>query len=223
MAFCKQCGTDLNGANFCPSCGTAADGQVVAQQSNVVTDPRQRSMNDLENMLQYFGAKKDTFDEYDKVYAEVEDRAARTYAGWIAGAILCAIIGWIGGNPLFFVLAVVCVVVRIPQTKKNKEQLEIVQARLAELEAELTEYYKDYGYCPVGYEYVRPEILQQLYDLIRKGRANNPGDAINIYLADLNQQEMLRLQQEATDAAKLTAKNSKKAARYASASFWLKK
>ena len=230
MAFCKQCGADLNGANFCPSCGCAADGQVVAQQTTPVMDVRQRSINDMENMLAYFGAKQGTYDEFDKTQAEVEDRSSRTYGGWIIGAIICGLIGIFAQAPFFLVLTIAFVVICVMQNKKNKEQLAIVQVKLDELGTELAEYYTAYGYCPVGIEYVRPEVLRVLYDLIRKGRAQNPGDAINIYLADLQQEEMLRLQQEATAAAQETAKNSKEAAKaakrsasYNTASFWLKR
>ena len=222
MAFCKQCGADLNGANFCPSCGAAADGQVVAQQTSPVMDVRQRSINDMENMMQYFGAKQSTYDEFDQVQAEIADRSSRLYGGWIFFAIAFAGAGFIAESPIAFVIAVVLLVVRFNLSKKNKEALVVAQERLEQLGNELSTYYAEYGYCPVGIEYARPEILRVLYDLLRKGRAQNPGDAINIYLADLQQEEILRLQQEATAAAKETAKSAKKAANYSSASFWLK-
>ena len=113
--------------------------------------------------------------------------------------------------------------------KKNKTALAAATAKQENIYKKLTDYYEDYGYCSVGMEYTKPATLEILYDLIRKGRATTPGDAINIYLADLEQAEMRRLQEEATAAAKETAKNTKqaaksakKAARYSSASFWFK-
>ncbi len=54
MAFCKNCGTDMGDARFCPSCGAAVDGPVAPAAP--VLDVRQRSLQDMENMRAYFGA-----------------------------------------------------------------------------------------------------------------------------------------------------------------------
>ena len=222
MAFCKNCGTDLNGAKFCPGCGMAADGEVAVQQG-MGMDVRQRSLMDMENMLQYFGVKQSTYDEFDVMVAEVEERTARSYGGWIGAAVISVLLGIFNEAFFFYVVAVAFVAISILLSKKNKEKLAIAQERVNVLTEELTTYYADYGYCPVGMEYVRPVILHALYDLIRKGRASNPADAINIYLADIQQEEMLQLQREATAAAKETEKASKRTASYTTASFWLKK
>lgn len=219
MAFCKQCGTDMGEAKFCPSCGAAADGAVVA----AAADPRQRSLADMEQMTQYFGAKKEQYDEFDLVSAEVEDRASRGYFGWIVTTVIFVIIGILSKALFFYIAAPVFIVAFVLLRKKNKEKLAVATARRDELAKELEQYYNDYGYCPIGMEYTKPEILGTLYDIIRKGRASNPGDAINLYLADLAEQEKLRLAQETAEAAKEAAKQAKKNARYSAASFWLKK
>ncbi len=231
MAFCKQCGADLNGAKFCPSCGTAADGEVAVQQAHapVGADVRQRSMADMEHMMKYFGAKQAQYDEFDAVCAEVEDRSSRGFGGWIVAAVISVLIGIFAVAGFFFVVAAGCIALYIVLKKKNKEKLAVATARRDELGEELAQYYADYGYCAVGLEYTKPSTLNALYELIRKGRTNTPGDAINIYLADQRDAEMLQLQREATEAAKETAieaKKTRKAARraasYSTASFWLK-
>lgn len=224
MAFCKECGTDLAGAKFCPNCGASAEGLV--SQANVGApvgaDVRQRSMADMEHMLGYFGAKEAQYDEFEKVSAEVADRSSRSFAGWIIAAVISLLIGIFATAPFFFVVVALCIVGFIFFKKQNKEKLAVATARQEELHAELEKHFKDYGYCAVGFQYTKPATLRILYELIEEGRVTNPGDAINVYKADLAQTEMLRLQQEAADAAKETAKNSKKAARYASANFWFK-
>lgn len=231
MAFCKNCGTDLNGAKFCSNCGASAAGEVAAHgyAAPVGADVRQRSLVDMENMLKYFGAKKQWYDDFDAVSAEVADRSARSFGGWIVGAVISLIIGIFSKAIFFFILPAPFIALFILLKKKNSDKLKIATDRQNKIMNRLQTYYDEYGYCPVGLEYTKPSTLQALYDLVRKGRASNPGDAINIYLADIEQAEMRRLQEEATAAAKETAKNTKKIARtsrkaaiYSGASFWFK-
>lgn len=232
MANCKQCGTDLNGARFCPNCGASATGDLVQHGYAGVpmgADTRQRSLADMEHMLNYFGANKQMYDDFEAVSKEVEDRSTRGYGGWIGTAIMSVLIGVFAEAAFFYVAAVAFVAMFVMLKKKNKGKLAIAVAKQNDLKNQLEEYYNAYGYCSVGLEYTKPSTLQALYELVRKGRASTPGDAINIYLADQEQAEMRRLQEEATKAAKETAKNTKKAAKnakkaagYASASFWFK-
>ena len=216
MAFCKNCGTDLKGASFCSNCGVGTE---VAMQGG---DARQNSLAEIQKLIEYFGMKQGSFDEFDKVYAEVEERSARSYIGLIIFSIICIFIG-ANGSGFLLGLGIVCLVVAIVLGKKNKKKLGIVQVRLSELETELTSYYNDYGYCPVGMEYVRPSVLRTLSDIVRNGRAITVGEAINVYISDVKQEEMLQLQREATASAKEAAKAAKRTASYSTASFWLKK
>lgn len=232
MATCKHCGSDLNGAKFCPNCGASATGDLVQQGYVGVpmgADARQRSLADMEHMINYFGAKKQWYDDFETVSKEVEDRATRGYGGWIVTAVISVLIGIFAEAFFFYIAAVAFIALFILLRKKNKDALAAATAKQEKIHKKLDAYYQDYGYCSVGFEYTRPETLKALYELVRKGRASTPGDAINIYLADLEQAEMRRLQEEATAAAKETAKNTKKAAKqakraanYSSASFWFK-
>lgn len=233
MEFCKNCGAALNGANFCANCGTSAKGEMMAQQGymnmQMTADPRQRSLADMEQMISYFGAKKKWYDDYDMISKEVEDRSSRSYGGWIGAAVISALLGIFNGAIFFYIAAVAFIALFILLKKKNKAALAVATSRQENLHKKLTEYYESYGYCSVGMEYTKPDTLNVLHDLIRKGRANTPGEAINVHLADKAQEEMRRLQEEATEAAKETARNTKKAAKqarraagYASASFWFK-
>lgn len=224
MAFCKQCGAEVGNEQFCGKCGAPVNGEV----SNApVLDARQRSLADMENMRRYFGAKKAQYDEYDAVSAEVKERRAYSSIGWIAGIVICAVIGlfW----PVAFLGVAACIVFLVLRKKQNKEKLAVAMKREEELATELKQYFQAYGYCPVGFEYTKPAALDALYEIISIGRASNPGDAINLLISDENTREMRRLQEEATEAAKETAKYTKKAAKsskraagYAAADFWLK-
>ena len=226
MAFCKQCGTDLADAKFCPNCGSSAEGELTTQQNTGVpagADTRQRCLADMEHMLNYFGAKSAEYDEFEVVEAEVEDRSSRTYFGWIVAAVISVIIGLLSEDVIFYILAVPFIALFILQKKKNKEKLAEVSARLDALRTELDQYYDDYGYCAIGQEYTKPAILNILYDLVRKGRASTPGDAINIYLGDLRDEENRRNQEILVEQNKELAREMKKTRRYSAASFWLKK
>ena len=230
MAFCKQCGADLNGANFCASCGTPADGVAAVQQAVPVADPRQASLAEMEKMINYFGAKADVYTAFDAASAEVTTLSQRTFAGWIVAAVISLLIGIFSGAPFFYIIIAPFIALYIVQRKKNKEKLEDATVRLGELTAELEALYAGYGYCPIGQEYTKPELLREIYEVIRKGRASSVGDAINLYLKDIESAEMLRLQAEATEAAKETAKHTKsvartsrKAAIYSGANFFFKK
>lgn len=224
MAFCKQCGAELNGAKFCAACGASAEGVAATQP----TDPRQQSLAEMQRMKTHFGAKKEQYDEFFKVSQEIVDRSARGFGGWIVGAVIAGLLG-ILVSMLFFLATAGCIAGFVVFKKKNKEALAVATTRQNELRAELEAHYEAYGYCQVGLEYTSPEMLDVLHGLILEGRAITLSEAINRFLADIEQAEMHRLQEEATAAAKETAANTKKAAKqakraanYASASFWFK-
>ncbi len=223
MAFCKQCGTDLNDAKFCPNCGASAEGEVAAPAAPAGADARQRCLADMEHMISYFGAKSAQYDELDLVSEEVEDRSSRGFGGWIVAAVISIIIGIIAKSWFFYVLPIAFIALFILQRKKNKEKLAVATARRDELTQELDQYYADYGYCALGQEYTRPATLNILYDIVRKGRATTPGDAINIHLGDLRDEENKRNQEILIEQNKQLTKEMKKTRRYAAADFWLKR
>lgn len=226
MATCKQCGTELNGARFCPGCGASADGARPAQGE--YRDERQRCLMDFENMRTYFGAKAQEYADLDAATAEVEARSANSFMGWIIGAVLSAIVA-IFVNPIFLLVVAGCIALFVVKRKKNKELLQAAKARQDGLTKMITEYYHAYGYCPIGMEYTKPDTLDVLYGYVSSGRATTPMEAINTYVVDKQQEEIKILQEQVAEAARKTAENTKKAAkqakkaaRYSSAGFWLK-
>lgn len=239
MAFCKQCGADLNGANFCPSCGTAANADIVAAQPQNVApvgaDSRQRSLADLDHMMRYFGMKQKQYDDYDTVTEEVETRKSKTHLGLLLTFVGILVFFFVIGTEfsakisggLFF--GVPFLIAYILLRRNNKKKLDVALVKQAKLATELNDYYAAYGYCSVGFEYTNPKILYQINDIIRIGRANNPGDAINLLLDDIHKEKMEKEAQatrlaaeEGAAQAKQAAKAAKKSARYSAASFWFK-
>ncbi len=239
MMTCKNCGSELGNAKFCPNCGASISGEMPAATYAGVpvgADVRQRSIADMQHMISYFGAKEAQYAEFDKVSEEVQDRSSRGFGGWIVASIVSLLIGIFSEAFFFYIAAAAMVAGFIFFRKQNKNKLAIATARQEELANELQDHYDAYGYCSIGFEYTAPATLATLYDYIRKGRVTTPGDAINQYLADLDSKRMMELQEQATQAAqesaeyaKQTAKNTKKIARtsrkgaiYSGASFWFK-
>jgi hypothetical protein len=64
--------------------------------------------------------------------------------------------------------------------------LNAAKERQTELVAELDEYYKAYGYCPVSIEYTHPQLLNQIHSMIHQGRATTIDAAINVMYDDLH-------------------------------------
>ena len=213
--FCKNCGTELNGARFCPGCGAPADGEIV--KISAAVDVRQQSLAEMDNLIRYFSVKQSVFDEKDKAVKEMAECSAKSYAGWYVLAVAVFILGSLG--PLSYlpglIGAVVVLVLKSVLKKKNKKKIERLEEKIEKLEFELSEYHNAYGNCPLGVEYVDPVYLNALNRVMRQGRASTISEALNLLLTDLHQMKMLDLQQEATEAAK-------DAASYSAANFWLK-
>lgn len=225
MAFCRQCGADMGDAIFCPSCGTRTDVETanttIAQAGQ---DPRQRSLAEMERMIQHFGAKRSVYDEYDSVSAQVAELSEKSSTlGVILGGISLAIgllfqAGW-----FWCVLGAVIIVASVLIGKNNKNKLTVATARQNELEAELAELYKSYGYCQIGQEYTHPTILDNINRVIQSGRASDLGMAINIIQQDAENAERKAREEEIIAATKDAAKQAKSAKRWAAAEFIFKR
>ncbi len=246
MAFCKNCGTDLNGARFCPNCG-AADGEMIVQQPHNVApmggNPRSNSLAEMENMQQYFGAKKHLYAKLDDLIVKIKKQKAKGKWGWLIAGILMALIVWNMatngmkwyGVVLFAAIDVGLFAMFVMERKKNKAKVDQLLVDQAVTATALADYYAAYGYCPVGIEYTEPSILYTINDVIRKGRADTPKEAINILLDDMHKEKMEEEAKRAANAAEATAayarqtamyskecaRAARKAANYVALGFWL--
>lgn len=224
MAFCRQCGADMGDAIFCPSCGTRTDVETanttIAQAGQ---DPRQRSLAEMERMIQHFGAKRSVYDEYDSVSAQVAELNDKSIVGPVGAGVISLLIGIFAGGWFWYVLAGALVVAGVLMGKNNKNKLTVATARQNELEAELAELYKSYGYCPIGQEYTNPAILDNINNVIRSGRASDPGMAINILQQEAENAERKAREEELIAATKDAAKQAKSAKRWAAADFIFKR
>lgn len=214
MAFCKNCGEALADAKFCARCGCPAEGivgkQIEPVGAYVDADERKQNLSVMENMMCYFGEKTVQYEEYDTVCQEIESRTKTTHISWLVAAVIALVIAILGGY-VFYAVVVLCVFAFSRLSKRNAEKLAIAEARREELWNELTQHYNNFGDCAVGLEYTNPSVLEELYDLIRKGRAKNPNEAINIYHADIRDMEFMERQEELLAETRRIEKATKKA------------
>lgn len=244
MAFCKQCGTDLRGARFCPKCGTSADGEMMVQQRREVaysaTNIRRESLEEMDRMLTYFGKKKAEYVQYEALDDEIRRRQTQGYYGWLIAGVIMALVAFfllkisgnldqIDGYIIFGIPVVVVFSIFALLRKNNEKRIRIAQRKFAKVSTELTDYHAAYGYCPLGVQYTNPIILNVLNSLIHEGQASTPEEALKCFIKDIRDQEKTELMkkqiqetQEMKKEIKRVGKSAKKAADYASASFWFK-
>lgn len=251
MAFCKNCGTNLDGANFCPSCGAAAQAAIIPQQTftpaSTYQNTRQQTMAQMDDMVDYFTARTSDYLHCDELEDRIAKLKAKSFAGWLTAGVICAALAilllCIGSSDNYFLATLVMltppaamIALYVLLTKKNKEKIQAANVELAQLSTELDDYYNAYGYCPIGKDYTHPVIIMELANIIRQGRANTPAEAINILLDDQHKYEMEQTAIRTAIAAEAgaraaegieqntreAAQSARKAANYASANFWLK-
>lgn len=219
MAFCKQCGADLQGANFCPICGTSAAGNAAPQQ----LDPRQQTLIEMNRMQEYFGAKEDLYTQYDAVEAEVAERTQRGFGGWIGAAVICLLIGLFTQAVFFYIAIVPFVAAFVLLKKKNKEKLAQATVLLETLGEEKQKLYNDYGYCPIGLEYTHPNVLPLLCKYVSDGVANTASEALKHHADELARREAAKQAEALIKKQDEMNRELKKQRKIAVANFLLKK
>lgn len=228
MAFCKECGADLQGAKFCANCGTVADDQLILERKSALSvdaEMRQASIDECKKMIQYFDQKTATCKEYDRVTESVALGRSHLHnlllfliIPWaVFGVFLLAKSGDLNVNSkisyfqgVLLWIGYVSFVFLLPPglltwwytalNKRSKRKYAELLLRQSILATDIVNHYNAYGYCHVGLEYTRVEILRNLLDKLELGRCKTIADAINITLDDAYKRDM-QLQGEAILAA----------------------
>ena len=225
MAFCKECGSDLQGAKFCANCGAAAQDLLIQQRESALSanaNMRQASMAECKKMIQYFSQKTKTWEKYDQVSEDVRLGRSR----WHTFILILGIV-WLGfgcflaygvstTDPVWnlietvFVWGLFALVFILPclpcffiysrLDKKSKKKYAELQLLQDVLSLEIFEHYEAYGYCHVGLQYTRVGLLQDILKNIDDGRCSTIDAAINILLDDEYKRSMQQ-QAEAIHAA----------------------
>lgn len=227
MAFCKECGAELQGAKFCANCGTAADDLLIQERKSALSadaSMRQASIDECKKMIQYFDQKTATCKEYDRVTETVALGRGHLHVvllmasivWFVCGVLVCfaardgsfdetrivlAILVFIGFILLVFLLpSALLMWGYLALNKRSKRKYGELLLHQSALATEIVDHYNAYGYCHVGLEYTRVEILRDILDKLELGRCKTIADAINITLDDAYKKHM-QLQGEAILAA----------------------
>ena len=92
MAFCKECGADLQGGKFCPNCGASAQDLLVQQRESALSASatlRQASMAECNRMIAYFSEKTKTWNDYDRATELVGQGRSYGHILLLLASIVC--------------------------------------------------------------------------------------------------------------------------------------
>ena len=236
-SFCAVCGKNVATtapAQPMPSVAEIqAQQQLQAQQYQMQKNAiRQSEINTLAQAIQYFSQKRSQFEEYDLVCDLVNDFAKGAKSGLLVWGCIIATFGLIatgsvvGTGDMFPVMlftllpGIGMIVGGILMKINSRKKYEYFQAEYARLSDELYTYYLYYPNCPVGPEYVNPDILELIMEVLQSGRADTIKESINLLLADINQAEMNEYFEAIEQNAAAINAQTRAAAIFAAASFF---
>ena len=207
--FCQKCGKELpDDAIFCSSCGSSVNANadyVGSSKAAEQKSTRGETLQIVDKLIDYFSAKNSLYRELDRVNCKLVKVNQRSYYWKLLAAI--SFFGTIGLSLIIIAynarhralfLHEVVPYAFLPSTTlglivplivkiAKKSSLNKRQAELAE---EITDYYNQLTYCPIGVEYSDPEILAGLKAIINSGRADTLKEAINTMVDDIHKSNM---------------------------------
>lgn len=208
--FCPHCGSQVaDGVAFCSNCGGNLN--AVTQVQPQVQQPaydyqaqkqavRESEIKSLASVLAHFNQKRDEFEYYDAVcvlvnhYAQGAKKSLIVWGAIIASmGIICALAeasAAIDGLIAFIIPGAAMIAGGILMQIKNRKNQEYYNAEYARLSEELYNHYLAYPNCPVGPEYVSPDILELIMEVMQSGRADTIKESINLLLAEADQDEI---------------------------------
>lgn len=249
--FCPYCGSELvDSSSFCMNCGkkvaslseqeafsspiqSSADIQVQQYQTqkNAV---RKSELDSLTNALSHFSQKAAQFKEYDYVcdrlryYARGAKNALLVWGCIVATFALVLTLALrsedVSAMPvilLFLIPGIGMIAGGILMKVNNRNKYAHFEERYSQLSKELYNHYITCPDCPVGPEYVNPEILQLFLNVLQSGRADTVKESINLVL---DAQDQAEIQEYLAEIERNTAEinaATRVAACFAAASFFV--
>lgn len=232
MAFCSNCGTKISdNVKFCPNCGNSITGEVSATEQKQSTSVREEALNELNKLYQHFSKKEKEYIEFSSLEetteedikeAEKKRKISRIVSPIIVFALCFGIYYFclaIELNPPLILMILISITISVLTVlesningKKQIEKTKTLLARKEELRKELFEYYNQYDKCPIGIEYTYPpDIILDIMDVVKSGRADKISDAINLILDDIHKAEVERSVKAAESYVAITARSAAEA------------
>lgn len=216
--FCPNCGAAVDPSNKFRPIKVNDTQNAGSTHYNSRYEVRQAELREVDNMINYFSQKAAAYDEIAMVTGRLnvlERKLNKTPTAGIVLASLCgafavlslmigaghgpwgitAFVAFATGIPGFIILSVYFISRAI-----NKPKYKKYCKRFDELNEELTQYYNNYGYCPVGIEYTNPTDLQAIRNTIQSGYADTSKEAVN-YLMQKYHNEVMESNLAATKRA----------------------
>lgn len=192
FGFCSYCGTKILFERDAPLNATQA-----------FADNRTAALDEITRIMDHFEPVADDFRRVDAVNDQIDMLSNKKYSGYIGTGISLIVIALIimlcGGIPVGIALIIAGAVILIVAgavKKQDQQTIEDLKVEKRDLSKLLFEKYKEYPNCPVGIEYCREDVLYDLYEYLRKGRAETIKEAINLLESDEHNAEMMRIAKE---------------------------
>lgn len=203
---------------------------------------RQQEEQSIQDLIRYFSEKQRQYNEYDAISEALyqpRDRAHKALLVW--GIILMAIpllIGFLvlligiaaddagsgfGISLIFFLLALpgfFMIFGYVRQNNRSKAAYQYNDTRFMKLTDELVQHYNNYEYCPIGFEYSNPSVLQSILNTIHGGRADTSKEAINLLLDAARRQNKRAFAIQRAQSARAAARGAYPPAAFCATAFF---
>ena len=245
--FCPYCGAAApDDSLFCISCGK----QLLADQTAVIQSQmqmfqlqkqatRQSEIQALTDTYQHFARKSDQFKRYERVCSLVNHYAKGSSNALIIWGCIVSTLGYLitmalislssetslSAASLPFILfldvpGILMLIGGIALKINCHKKLRRYKQEYAYLSQELYDYYIAYTKCPVGPEYVNPEILEQILNVLQSGRADTIKEAINLLVSGINQVKIEKYLEAIRQNTASTNAHARNTAIFVAASFF---
>ena len=190
---------------FCSYCGTKIvfEREAPLNATQAFADNRSAALDEITRIMDHFDPVADDFRRVDAINDEINFLSHKSYAGVIGAGIVILVIGVLimlcGGIPVGIAMLIVGIVLFVvPGVQKNNDSktIEDLKEEKRDLSKLLLDRYNEYPNCPIGIEYCREDVLYDLYEYLRKGRAETIKEAINLLESDEHNAEMMRIAKE---------------------------
>lgn len=245
--FCSFCGTQIpNNSTTCPNCGStiiqngSTDTTVVnpinnyEMQKNAVRASEIKSLTDT---ITYFEQIKDKFIAYDEASAMMQyysippRKAPFIIAGILIFAIIFTIWSMFKFNTYYYatllislqifgIPAAILICYGIFKRKKTKKKYKHWESVYLQLANEIYDHYNAYPSCPVGMEYINPNILHNIMQILRSGRADTIKESLNVAVADAGAAQIQQYLSDMKDKIEQIEAETTIAAVFAAGSFF---
>lgn len=193
FGFCSYCGTKIMIEKDAPLNATEA-----------FTNNREAALGEIRRVMDHFSKVAGDFTDLDHVNGKIKICENKTYTGSIVTGSILSVLGLIMlVSNASVKLGVACIGIAVLifaimglSSKSNNDTLDELHDAKKVISKNLITTYEEYLHCPLGIEYCRPEILQSIYEYLRKGRAETIKEAVNLLEMEEYNAQMLKTAQQ---------------------------